>query len=234
MPVRRRTSSAPKKAVSNPRRASAARQQAVKAAPATKDPTVYAEKDPTPYHKAFANWIVRHVGYNPDAAPTKRAAFLAGVSIATAARPAFMESDYLEKWREQTGTAKRGPKRADEVEDEPQGPGRARSTRSNNSAKTRRVQEEVDEFDSEDEEIDEDEELDEDDADMVDEDNEFEEDDDSDDEEFDDEFEEEEAPKPARRATARRGSTAVKAAPAKRAPAKATGRRSKSDDEFIF
>jgi hypothetical protein len=74
----------------------------------------YAEKDPTPLHKTFARWIVKEVGYDPDDAPSKRQAFLRGVSIATVARNAFTGSKYLADWREETGEAKRGPKPAAE------------------------------------------------------------------------------------------------------------------------
>ena len=84
------------------------------AAPAAreKDVTEYADKAPTGYHKAFAKWIVQEVGYDPDSASSKRAAFLKGVSIATAARPAFNGSDAVEEYREKSGEAKRGPKPA--------------------------------------------------------------------------------------------------------------------------
>lgn len=86
-----------------------------KAAPAAapdRDVAQYAEKDPTPLHKTFARWIVKEVGYDPDDAPSKRQAFLRGVSIATVARNAFTGSQYLADWREETGEAKRGPKPA--------------------------------------------------------------------------------------------------------------------------
>lgn len=83
-----------------------------KAAPKSndRDVTQYAEKDPTDLHRCFARWIVEEVGYNPNDAGSKREAFLMGVSISTAARPAFQASDYLAEWREEEGVAKRGPK----------------------------------------------------------------------------------------------------------------------------
>jgi hypothetical protein len=75
-----------------------------------KDVTAYATQEPTDFHKAFAQWIVREVGYKPSQAASAKEAFLMGVSIATAARPKFMQSEFLEEWREKTGTTKRGPK----------------------------------------------------------------------------------------------------------------------------
>lgn len=78
--------------------------------PAQNDVTAYASKAPTDYHKAYARWIVQEVGYDPNEASSLKAAFLAGVSIATAARGEFMKSDYLEQWREEQGIQKRGPK----------------------------------------------------------------------------------------------------------------------------
>lgn len=112
-PATRRTA-APKAAA-----APAARKAAPKASAAVKpstDVTAYATKAPTDYHKAFARWIVTEVGYNPEDASSPRAAFLMGVAIATAARPKFMESDFLAKWRETSGEAKRGPKPKDPAE----------------------------------------------------------------------------------------------------------------------
>lgn len=239
MPVRRK---APAKATAAPRRtrpsaapAKAAPRKAAPAKPASRtDVTVYASKPSTDYHKAYAKWIVTEVGYDPESASSKRAAFLKGVSIATAARPAFMESDYLEEWRERTGTAKRGPKGKAEEE------APVRKTRRQPEPE---VVEEDDDF--EDEEIDEDEEeeIDEDDDDF--EDDEDADEDEDDDEEFDDEDEEEleeeeeEAPAPRRRGRPAKAAP-TKRAPAKtakRAPAKAPAKRTRGaakDDDFLF
>jgi len=206
----------------NRTKATAATRTAAKAAPAKKgaDVTVYAEKEPTDYHKAFAKWIVTEVGYEPNEATSKRAAFLAGVSIATASRPAFMESDYLEEWREKIGIAKRGPK------------GNAAPAKAAPAKRTRKAEpepevEDDDDFDEEDDEI-EDDEFDE-------EDDEFDSEDDDEEEEDDEEDEEEEEiPAP----PARRGRPAKKTAPAKAAPAKRATRSAKAattdDDDFIF
>lgn len=87
----------------------AAKAPAKPVATAVKDVTMYADKEPTGYHKAFARWIVDEVGYNPKGDSAQKA-FLMGVSIATAARASFQSSEALEAWREQTGEAKRGPK----------------------------------------------------------------------------------------------------------------------------
>lgn len=83
---------------------------------AGRDVTQYADKAPTAFHKFFARWIVEQVGYTPEEAKSKRAAFLAGVSIATAARQAFQASPELAEWREETGETKRGPKPKDAAE----------------------------------------------------------------------------------------------------------------------
>src|ERR1700755_2088543 len=120
--TRRRPAAAKATSARTPRRAPAKAAAPVDDAP---DVTVYATKAPTDYHKAFARWIVSEVGYNPDEAPSLKAAFLRGVSIATVARTAFANSDYLEEWREKTGTAKRGPKPKVEEEEAP----KARRTR---------------------------------------------------------------------------------------------------------
>lgn len=183
------------------------------------DVTVYADKAPTDYHKAFARWIVQEVGYDPNSASSMKAAFLAGVSIATASRPAFMDSDYLEEWREANGVAKRGPK------------GAAAPAKAAPAKRTRKAapEPEAEEFEDDDElEDDEDDDL---------EDDEFDdEDDDEDEDEFDDEEEEEEEepePAPVKRGRGRPRKTA--AAPAKAAPAKRTRAASKADDdEFLF
>lgn len=188
--------------------------------------TDYADKPATDYHKAFARWIVREVGYNPKEADSLSAAFLAGVSIATAARPAFMNSEFLEEWRESTGQAKRGPKgnaEAEEVEEAP----KARTTRRKPTPIVEEVDEDDDEFDEEDADEDDDE---------------F---DDEDDDEFDedsDEDEEEEVA-PVRRGRGRPAGSTNKTVAAKRAPAKVAAKpatRSKAkatadeDDEFLF
>lgn len=230
MAVRRGTKATARRAAAPAKKTAPAAKRApakAVAAPAKRtDVTVYADKEPTDYHKAFARWIVKEVGYNPDEAGTKRAAFLAGVSIATAARPAFMDSEFLTEWREKTGVAKRGPKPQPKAEEAPV------------TRKTRRAAEpepEVGEFDEELDEEEEngdefdDEEFDDEEFDADDEDEEF---DDDEGEEFDDEEEPEEAPAP------RRTRPVAKKAPAKKAaPAKTTRRRAAApadDDDFIF
>lgn len=214
---RRATNTGARKATNKP----AARKAAPAKATTERDVTVYADKAPTDYHKWFARWIVQEVGYDPETAPSLKAAFLRGVSIATAARPAFMDSAFLEEMREKTGTAKRGPKPKEEAE----------TTR----RKTRQVVSD-DEFEDDDEEIDEeeideDDDVDEDDEEFDDEEDDSEEDDsdEDDDEDFEDDEEEEEAPR-ARRAPAKK--TTAKRAPAKKAaPARRT---TKKDDDFLF
>lgn len=227
MVVRRKATSAPARrgAVGTKAPATKARRTPAKvaAAPASsaKDVTIYADKEPTDYHKAFATWIIREVGYKPTEAASLKAAFLAGVSIATAARPAFMESDFLTEWREKNGVAKRGPQKIKEA-----APVR----------KTRKAVEVVedDDFDDEDEEIEEDEDLDDEDTD----DEDFDEDSDEDLDEDEDEDDEEEEVAPPRRGRP----AAKKAAPAKRAPVKAAAKpatrtrkaAATDDDDFIF
>lgn len=193
------------------------------------DLTDYATKAPTDYHKAFAKWLVAEVGY----APTNRKDFLVAVSLATVLRPKFMESDFLQEWREEQGVTKRGPKPA------------AKATKSRKAP----IEEPEDDEDFEDDEEleDDEEEFDEDDADEVeDEEDDFEdeeEDDSEDDEDFDeeseededdfedDEEEEEEPPPPTK---TRRRPAAKKPAP-KKAPAKGRKPDTKSsDDEFLF
>lgn len=216
-PATRRTSAAPAPAT-----------RARKAAPAPasrrKDVTEYASKPATPYHKAFAKWIVDEVGFDPDSASSKRAAFLRGVSIATAARPSFNESEFIEEWREKTGEAKRGPKPATEKAAASSVPARRRKA----APEPEPVDE--DEFDEdEEEELDDEDEFEDEDSD---------EEDDSDDDDFDDEDDEPE-PEPAPK---RRGRTAKTApAPVARAARKATpakSARSKpavdDDDDFLF
>lgn len=97
----------------NRRSTTTTRKPAAKPA-AGRDVTQYADKAPTAFHKFFARWITEQVGYAPERARTKRAAFLAGVSISTAARQAFQASPELAEWREETGEAKRGPKPKDD------------------------------------------------------------------------------------------------------------------------
>lgn len=209
------------------------RRPAAKAAPVkpTRDVTVYAEKEPTEYHKVFARWIVNEVGYDPNQAASKRQAFLMGVSIATAARPAFMESDFIEEWRAKAGVAKRGPKprvAEEEAEEAPL------------VRKTRKAAPEPEPEDEDDDEFDEDE---------GEEDDEFDEDEDDadeddEDEDEDDEEDEPEPPARTRRQPAKKAVATRKAAPpAKRtaakkaAPTKTVRRAAKpaaEDDDFIF
>lgn len=181
--------------------------------PTGRDVTVYATKDPTDFHKAFAKWIVTEVGYRPSQAESLKAAFLAGVSIATAARPAFNDSEWLENWREENGVAKRGrPKASTKAEPEP-------------------VEEEDDDFEDADDAEDDD----------VDEDDDFEDDaDEADDADDDDDFDEP-APAPVKRTRPAKAAPAKaqarRAAPTKAAPTKAaqgTRRAKPADDEFAF
>lgn len=72
----------------------------------SRDVTQYADKVPTGFQKCFARWATEQVGYQP----TNRKDFLMGISIATAARNIFQQSEFLANWREETGEAKRGPK----------------------------------------------------------------------------------------------------------------------------
>lgn len=230
--TRRRTTkaaSAPAARRGRPRKAAQSTAKTAEA-PTKRDVTVYAEKAPTDYHKAFARYIVSEVGYDPDSAPSKRAAFLRGVSIATAARPAFMESDYLEQWRADNNVTKRGPKGGAAEE----APANRRTRRSTKAAPEPEVEDD-EEFDEEDDDIEDD-----DDEEFEDDDEDSDEFDDDDDEEDDDEFEDEEdeveeAPAPKRRGRPTKAATA-KAAPAKRTAAKATTRRASkaADDEFLF
>ena len=202
-----------------------------------RDVTEYAVKIPTAYHKAFAKWIVDEVGYNPDEARSLRAAFLKGVSIATAARPAFNSSDYIEEWRERTGETKRGPKPKEEEA--------APTARRRKPAPEPEPEEDEDEFGDESDELDDDEDADEFDDEDVDDDSD--EDDSDDDDEFDDE--EEEAPAPKKRPAPQRGAAksagrsapARKTAPAKKANPKASTSRTAGtraskadDDDFLF
>lgn len=230
----RRATTARKPAASAAKPTTTAKRPAVKAkaaAPAkpnTPDVTVYADKEPTGYHKAFANWIVKEVGYDPNEATSKRAAFLAGVRIATAARPAFQQSEYLEEWREKSGEAKRGPKTAD-----------AKRKATREVVSDDEFEDEGDDFEDADEDFEDESEEDsdefEDDEESDEDDEDSEEDDDESDDEDDDDFEDEPEPpkrrgRPAKAAPARR--TARPAAKKPTTPA----RRSKStaDDEDLF
>lgn len=200
-------------------RGTATKRTAAKPAPAAKarpstDVTVYADKEPTGYHKAFAKWIVDVVGYEPNEATSKRAAFLAGVRIATAARPAFQASPELEEWREKSGEAKRGPKTADakrrsqrEVvsDDEFEDDGEDEFEDGEGDFEDSDEDTDDDEFDDEDSDEDESDEDDE--------------ESDEDDDEFEDEEEEKPAPKrgrPVKSTTARRGTASKKVATSSR------------------
>ena len=165
-------------------------------APAERDVTVYANKAPTEYHELFAQWIVDEVGYDPIEARNRMEAFRMGVSIATRARTAFMDSETLEDWRDANSMNKPGRKKKTEEE--------AASTES----------EEDEEYDEEEME-EEDEESDDDDYDDEDEDDDddMEEDDEEpDDEEYDDEEDMEEDEEPPAPKSRVRGKTAVKTA----------------------
>lgn len=227
-----------------------------------RDVTDYATKEPTEYHKAFAKWIIQEVGFEPNDARSKRSAFLMGVSIATAARPAFQSSEWLENWREQTGEAKRGPKPKDATEE----------IASNAKRKSNRAVVSDAEFeDGEDEELyraaddidddddDDDDDLDEEEFDSEDDDDDDDEDEDDDDEDedFEDDDEDEEEPppppvkrrpgRPAKAAPRSRTASTSQASATKRAPVKGTGKgapakastRTKAkpaddDDDFLF
>lgn len=223
------------------RRTPATKQPARRGRPAAKTPpaststsrkrdvTQYASKPPSNYHKAFARWILQEVGFDPDAA-SPRKAFLMGVAIATAARPAFMESDFLEEWRAKSGETKRGPKPKEE-----EAP--ARSTRKRAAAPVVEDDDDEDEFDDEDASDEDDED------DFDDEDDSSDDDEDDDDDDFDDDDEEDEpapvkrgpgrprkaAPAPAPRGRAK--APAKKAAPATRGKAKPAA---DDDDDFVF
>lgn len=236
MAVRRNTRSA---AASRREPARQTRKAAPSPAVKRRDVTVYATKEPTPYHKAFATWIVKEVGLRPSGM-TPKEAFLAGVSIATAARPAFNESDYLSEWRERTGETKRGPKPRTEVEEAP----KARTSRSRKAAPEPELEDDDDDFEDDDEEFDAEDDA-SDDDDFDDDDDDSDEDDDSeDDDEFDDD--EDDEPEPVKAApktrTSARGRTASNsrarsAAPARKAASKPAGRKAATksdDDEFLF
>ncbi|HTS10094.1 MAG TPA: hypothetical protein VMP68_31315 [Candidatus Eisenbacteria bacterium] len=190
--------------------------------------TDYATKAPTGYHKAFAKWIVEEIGYDPENAPSLRAAFLRGVSIATAARAAFQQSDAVDEYRERSGEAKRGPRPA------------ARAAQAAAPAARRRKPEPEPEEEEEEEE----EEDWEDETEEAEEEDEFDSEEESEETADDDDWEDEEekpTPAPKRRAAPAKAAPARKTAPAKpaakAAPAKATRRPAKpasDDDDFIF
>lgn len=209
---------------------------AKRAAPAKQGPDVtqYASKEPTGYHKAFARWIVRDVGYNPKDANSLSEAFLMGVSIGTAARPAFQNSAFLEEWREASGEAKRGPK-------------------AKTAEQQRRSQREVvsdDEFEDDDDEFEDEDSEDTDDDEFEDEsdsddDDEFDDEDEDEFEDDDDGFEdEEEEPAPPKRgrpastrkaATTRGASTQRRtSAPSKKPATRSKAARANDDDEDLF
>lgn len=98
------------------------RQKPAEAAPVAspgRDLSQYQNYEPTAYHKIYATWLVKEVGYRPSAAASAKEAFLQGVALATACRPTFNDSEFLEEWREKNGVAKRGPKPKAAVEPEP-------------------------------------------------------------------------------------------------------------------
>lgn len=187
-----------------------ARKVAAKAAPVRKVVAPPVEiKEPTPYHKAYATYLIREVGYEPNDAKSAREAFLMGVSLATVKRNEFGNSDFLEEWREKNNVNKRGPK----------------------PKATDRSVVPDDEFDADDDDELDDEEIDEDDE--SDDDDEFDSDDDEDEEDDDEDEDEEDEPEPAPR---RRGrpTKAVKAAPAKSAPRGRKPAASDDDDDILF
>lgn len=185
------------------------------AAKSQRDVTEYATKPATDYHKAFARWGVTECEIDLSSM-TVKAAFLKGIQIATAARPAFMESDFLAEWREKSGQAKRGPKPKDVAPPEDE--------------------EEEEEFDDE---VDDDADFDEEESDdESEEDDEFGDDEDEEDEEeeADDDFEEEPTPpkrtrKPATTSRARKGAPARSGAKATAAKSRA---RTVTDEEDLF
>lgn len=180
----------------------------------------------TDYHKAYARFIVREIGYNPDES-SPRVAFLRGVAIATLARTAFAQSEFLAEWRTKNGVAKKGPKPKAAVE----------------------LDEDDEEY--EDEEDTDAEDFEDEDADEADDDEDFDEDDDdTDDEDFEEEDPEPAPPvkrgpgrprkvaTPAAEAPVKRGPGRPRktaAAPVKAAPAKRTrAAAAPADEEFVF
>ncbi len=188
----------------------------------------YVNKEATPYHKAFAQWLVKEVGYTPE----NRKDFLAAIRLAITTRNLFNQSDFIEEWRERTGETKRGPK-----------PKTAAAP-----VRKRKPEPEEDDFDDETEEEDFDSEDSDDDFDDFDDDESDDEEDDADGDDWEDDEEEEEAPKPApkpRAAAAKSSaqrttrtstrSTAAKAAPAKKAaPAGRKPKPPADDNDFVF
>lgn len=184
----------------------------------------YKTREATPYHKAFAGYLVREVGLT-FASPAEKKAFLLGIRLAITTRNIFNASDYIEEWRERTGETKRGRKPAEAAAPA----GRKRRPAPEPELEPEEEEEEEEEF--EEDESDDDDDFEED----------FEEDGEGEDD--DDDFEEEQpAPAPRRPAPKSRsasggatrqapvkGTTARKAAPAGRKPKPAT-----DDDEFIF
>ncbi len=202
---------------------------AAKAAPAKPALTEYNGRPATDYHKAFAGWIVREGGIKLST-PEEKKAFLAGIRLAVTTRNLFNASDFYEKWREESGIAKPGRKRADET------PAAPASRKRKPEPEPEPEPEDEEDFDEEEESED----------DFDDESDDFEDDDSEDDDEFEDDEEEEEEPTPAPKRPAGKSRTAsggatrqapVKGTTARKAvPAKATGRKPKpaEDDEFIF
>ncbi len=158
-----------------------------------KDVTRYAEAEPTPHHRQHAKWLRDVVGVDIKAFPSVTAAFLAGVSLAHLTRVDFANSDEWTEYREAHGIAKRGPKKAQEVEEELE--------EEELEEAEEEEEDETDEFEDEDDELDD-------------------EDEDDDGDEFDEEDEDEEVAPAPRKRTAAKKVPAKKAAPAKRAPAK--------------
>lgn len=194
-------------------------------APQKQSMKAYASKAPTDYHRWFAAWLVRETGYSPSTEESTKAAFLRGVSLATALRPKFMESDFLAEKREATGATKPGRKPAAEVDEEEETPRRRGRPAKKATAAKRRPEPEPDdedEFDDADEDEFEDEDI--------------EDDDDFDDDSEDDDFDEEEEETPKRRVAKK--TTPAKRAPARKVtPAKSTRRAAKpadDDDEDLF
>lgn len=191
-----------------------------KAAPAkpSRDVKQYADKEPTPYHKAFATWLLKDVGVRLEGKSVK-AAFLLGVSTATASRPAFQESDFLEEWREKTGESKPGRKPAAEAAPAP-------ATRRRKPEPEPEQEEDEEEWEEDDDAEESDDEFEDDSDDEA----------DSDDEDWEDE-EEEPAPAPKRRAPAKAATSGRPAksapAPARKAPAKRAAKPA-DDDDYIF
>lgn len=212
-----------------------ARKAAPVAAPVKAGPDVtrYASVDAiTDYHKALARWIVSEVGYDPDSAPSKKIAFLRGVAIATVARRAFQESDYIEEWRAKNGINKRGPKPAvAEVEEAP--PARKRRAAPEPEPE---VEEEFEEEDFEEAEDEEDAEAE--DFEEEEEEEEFEDEEDAEEEDFE---EPEPAPAPRKRAAAKAAPAPTKRAPAKKTATPAPAKRGRpaaaapaDDEDFAF